>query len=622
MFVVMLVVVISVLVGVAPIGFNILSVLGSNLLPKKLKDKYQNTKFYLNKAEEYNFLLQSKKLSDKFKLGLINKKLLNKFNGFTYVDIVNNMSSDFGKLKLLLNHKVLKDIINIRISDIKITLEDPSKYELLYDILNDDEKYLLLSHISDDDFVIIKYEQIKKHLNDSKKTRIIRNLNKDENKLRLIKDINMDSEIYEILSTFKNFDMVISYVLKLNESYQIGLVAHMSEDEIKKFLDKNILVKPILKTINDESIFDRFFQMLSIEDKIDVLKYNKDSTLVMKYYRQYENYMSDKDKMDILVKILKGPDESLKKEAFELLPNCLVKKVASSNGEVKTASDIKMYKGIDAKISFGVELESSHKDSILIKTLDKFNYSWKVKGDSSIDDGVEIVSPILHYTKDDLSNLKFVCDFMENNGFVITNSCGGHIHIGFDYFKDVKELEMLYMIYTNTQDIFYDICNRKGSKERPKLKSYAKPISNNLYLAIATHKFEDKDKLNDFVNKMKKVQDDRYFDINIKNAQSKKKNTIEFRFPNGEISYDEVLLNITLIIKLCMAAKKYAYINKFDERYVPINLLLSNASKEARKDVLLKMLFEDNEELIALYNERYEANNITDVFTRKYIINF
>ena len=178
------------------------------------------------------------------------------------------------------------------------------------------------------------------------------------------------------------------------------------------------------------------------------------------------------------------------------------------------------------------------------------------------------------------------------------------------------------MIYTNTQDIFFDICNKKGSIHRPKLEYYAKPISNRLYLAISLHKFNEDEKLNDIVKEIKDIQDNRYFDINLKNAQSKLKNTIEFRFPNGEINYDEVLLNVTLIIKLCMTAKKYAYINEYDEKYLPVKLLQSDINKDARKNILLKMLFEKDKNLINLYNERYESNNNEDVFTRKYVINF
>lgn len=71
-----------------------------------------------------------------------------------------------------------------------------------------------------------------------------------------------------------------------------------------------------------------------------------------------------------------------------------------------------------------------------------------------------------------------------------------------------------------------------------------------------------------------------------------------------------------------MAAKKYAYINEYDEKYLPVKLLQSDINKDARKNILLKMLFEKDKNLINLYNERYESNNNEDVFTRKYVINF
>lgn len=612
----------SIIVGTMPTLFKIASVIGSSLLPKKIRNKYQNSKYYLNNAYEYGFLLKSNKISDKIKLKLLNKKLLSKFNGFSYIDIVNSFKSDDSKLTFLLKDKTLKNIINIKLDGHKISLSDENNYEVLYNFLDDNEKYKLLSHISNDKFVIEKYNLIKKNLNDYKKSKIICNLENDENKLLLIKDITSDNQIYDILSTFNSFEKVENYILKLNDAYQTGLVSCMSDDEINKFLAKNLLIEPILKVTNKEEIFSKYFTNLNINNQIDILKENKYFTIVCKYYKLIENSLSDEDKMRIIVKFLKSSDQNIKKAAFELLPNCLVKTIASSNENEKICEDIKYFNNVDNKISFGVELESSHKDSTLIKTLDKFNYSWRLKGDSSITNGVEIVSPILHYTQKDLGNLKYVCDFMKNNGFVITSDCGGHIHVGFDYFKDIKEIEMLYMIYTNTQDVFFDICNRKGSKERPKLNSYAKPISNTLYLAISTHKFDDKRKLNDFVKEMKEIQNDRFFDINLKNAQSKLKNTIEFRFPNGEINYDEVLLNVTLIIKLCMAAKKYAYINEYDEKYLPVKLLQSDLNKDARKNILLKMLFEDDENLKSLYNERYESNNIEDVFTRKYVINF
>ena len=521
---------------------------------------------------------------------------------------------------ILTNINIFK---NTHTTSEKIDFKNPMYYEKLYNFINENDKVNYLTHIKNDEFVIEKYNHLKRKLNEKNKYKIISSLERDSNKLLLINDVKSEEFIYKILSTFKDFTNIENYLICAPLDYQIFLIRHMSKDNINKFLEKNILVKPILVVTNDKDIFTKYFNELSNEDKIFILKNNIYSDIVLKYYKIIKNNISEKDSLEILVNIYKLSDEKTKKEIFNLLPSSLIKEIFISNKKVNLCDNKPvMYENIDKSISFGLELEASFDEGELIKKVRKINKTWSIKGDSSIENGVEIVSPILHYTQNDLANLKYICDFMENNDFKVTNECGGHIHIGFNYFSNAKELEMLYMIYTNTQDIFFDICNKKGSIHRPKLEYYAKPISNRLYLAISLHKFNEDEKLNDFVKEIKDIQDNRYFDINLKNAQSKLKNTIEFRFPNGEINYDEVLLNVTLIIKLCMAAKKYAYINEYDEKYLPVKLLQSDINKDARKNILLKMLFEKDKNLINLYNQRYESNNNEDVFTRKYVINF
>ena len=617
----LLIIILSAITAVfARYGIENILVMISGILPLNIRKKYQNSNFYLNIAKDKKTLLSSKKLSDKFKLKLINKKLLKRLSTEDILNIISNLKNDKSIFNILTSINIFK---NIDKNDGKIEFENPIFYEKLYDFVNDNEKEKFLTYIKNDEFVIEKYNHLKRKLNEKNKCKIISSLESDSNKLLLINDVKSEEFIYKILSTFKDFTNIENYLICAPLDYQIFLIRHMSKDNINKFLEKNILVKPILIVTNDKDIFTKYFNELSNEDKIFILKNNIYSDIVLKYYKIIKNNISEKDSLEILVNIYKLSDEKTKKEIFNLLPSSLIKEIFISNKKVNLCDNKPvMYENIDKSISFGLELEASFDEGELIKKVRKINKTWSIKGDSSIENGVEIVSPILHYTQNDLANLKYICDFMENNDFKVTNECGGHIHIGFNYFSNVKELEMLYMIYTNTQDIFFDICNKKGSIHRPKLEYYAKPISNRLYLAISLHKFNEDEKLNDFVKEIKDIQDNRFFDINLKNAQSKLKNTIEFRFPNGEINYDEVLLNVTLIIKLCMAAKKYAYINEYDEKYLPVKLLQSDINKDARKNILLKMLFEKDKNLINLYNERYESNNNEDVFTRKYVINF
>ena len=607
---------------VVPIRYTVenILVLINFILPLNIKEKYQNSNFYLNIAKDKKTLLTSKKLSDKFKLKLINKKLLKRLSTEDILNIISNLKKDESIFNILTNINIFKHTYK---TDDKIKFNNPMYYEKLYILINENDKVNYLTHIKNDDFVIEKYNHLKRKLNEKNKYKIISSLDYDSNKLLLINDIKSEEFIYKILSTFKDFTNIENYITCAPLDYQIFLIRHMSKDNINKFLEKDILVTPTLIVTNDKEIFSKYFNELTTEDKIFILKNNIYSDIVLKYYKLIKDNIREKDSLEILVNIYKLSDEKTKKEIFNLLPTSLIKEIFISNKKVNLCeNNLVMYENIDKNISFGLELESSFEEGELIKKVRKINKTWSIKGDSSIENGVEIVSPILHYTQNDLANLKYICDFMESNDFKVTNECGGHIHIGFNYFSNAKELEMLYMIYTNTQDVFFDICNRKGSIHRSKLEYYAKPISNRLYLAISLNKFNEDENLNDFVKEIKDIQDNRYFDINMKNAQSKLKNTIEFRFPNGEINYDEVLLNVTLIIKLCMAAKKYAYINEYDEKYLPVKLLQSDINKDARKNILLKMLFEKDKNLINLYNERYESNNNEDVFTRKYVINF
>ena len=598
--------IILLVIMILPIKFTVenVLVLVNFILPSNIKRKYQNSSFYLNIIKDKKALLTSKKLSDNFKLKLINKKLLKRLSTEDILNIISNLKKDESMFNILTNINIFK---NTHTTSEKIDFKNPMYYEKLYNFINENDKVNYLTHIKNDEFVIEKYNHLKRKLNEKNKYKIISSLECDSNKLLLINDVKSEEFIYKILSTFKDFTNIENYLICAPLDYQIFLIRHMSKDNINKFLGKNILVKPILVVTNDKDIFTKYFNELSNEDKIFILKNNIYSNIVLKYYKIIKNNISEKDSLEILVNIYKLSDEKTKKEIFNLLPSSLIKEIFISNKKVNLCDNKPvMYENIDKNISFGLELEASFDEGELIKKVRKINKTWSIKGDSSIENGVEIVSPILHYTQNDLANLKYICDFMENNDFKVTNECGGHIHIGFNYFSNAKELEMLYMIYTNTQDIFFDICNKKGR----------------LYLAISLHKFNEDEKLNDFVKEIKEIQDNRYFDINLKNAQSKLKNTIEFRFPNGEINYDEVLLNVTLIIKLCMAAKKYAYINEYDEKYLPVKLLQSDINKDARKNILLKMLFGKDKNLINLYNERYESNNNEDVFTRKYVINF
>ncbi|MDD5865949.1 MAG: amidoligase family protein [bacterium] len=598
------------------------------VLPSKLNEKYTNSNIYSNVLSKHNTILKSKKINDKIKSKLLSKKLIKLLNKSTIVNIISNINCDELKYHILSNKNIFKEKLN---KEAKLDFKDNIYYEKIFSFLDEKSKIYFLSYVNNDNFVIDKVLNGNLNISTYNLTNIILSLNEDKSKLVLLPKIDKAYSVYryDIISSFKDKRLILHYIDEFDNFYLKQVFSFFSPKELENYMNNSKYKLLILQILDDVNIVEKYFDNFSDKEKISFIKNVNNNKVKYYLFKKITNILNDKEKLEILLSILKNEkDLEFCKEIVSQINDDTYKLMLLSNSK-NFKKDIlinepKIYPiNADQNITFGVELETSHEYSKIYLTLKNMLSNWKITRDSSIYEGIEIVSPILRYNSKSLQELKYVCDFLENNNFFVNNECGGHIHIGFDYFKNPKEVEMLYTIYTNCQDIFLDICNRKNSTIRPKIKCYAKPISQRLYIALRENNFNDIKNIKNFVEKMKTIQNSRYFDINIYNALNKNKNTIEFRFPNGEINYDEVLLNITLIIKLVMVSKKYAYINEFDERYIPIKLLEDiSIDIETRKNILLKLLFEDNEELINLYNERFESNKKETSYERVYALKF
>ena len=87
--------IILLVIMILPIKFTVenVLVLVNFILPSNIKRKYQNSSFYLNIIKDKKALLTSKKLSDNFKLKLINKKLLKKLSTEDILNIISKLDS-------------------------------------------------------------------------------------------------------------------------------------------------------------------------------------------------------------------------------------------------------------------------------------------------------------------------------------------------------------------------------------------------------------------------------------------------------------------------------------------------------------------------------------------------
>lgn len=442
--------------------------------------------------------------------------------------------------------------------------------------------------------------------------------------------LTSETEITEYLDLFKDRlgDYFISTIIEKipNIQFKIEVTNKYIKDEYIKTL--------VIKSLPDNYKNTFINQIKSITNKVEIILSfnNKDyikNYAVLKEYSSYRSKLvSATEDEDFIISMFKKidslkfrlnlitliTDNNLKEKLYNLIENESIRKFLLSNtnkNEFKDKlkeSDLLATK-VDKDITIGVELECCNKSIDLYRGLHTIFNDYDIKSDISVKSGFEITSPILHYNVKDLSTLKSVCSLLKENNFYTDNSCGGHIHIGASYFTNEQDYLTLLYLYANTEDILYYICDKEGTIKRPSCKRYAKKIKENIIKSIEGNLFDINNM--SITEKLKEISLEREIGLNFKNLGSIFKNTIEFRMPNGEIDFNELLLNIKLFTRLIEVSHELS-INPNDKL-----LSLSKETDETKKlDILLNILFDSDEEKI-LYKNRYIKNKLLDLKQQK-----
>ena len=80
--------------------------------------------------------------------------------------------------------------------------------------------------------------------------------------------------------------------------------------------------------------------------------------------------------------------------------------------------------GLPTNMTIGVELEAEVTYAEHIRLVGKILNGWEVKGDGTLENGVEITSPILHSTENDMFSLATVSNIMQKFDLKTTKNCG------------------------------------------------------------------------------------------------------------------------------------------------------------------------------------------------------
>lgn len=331
-------------------------------------------------------------------------------------------------------------------------------------------------------------------------------------------------------------------------------------------------------TENKDLITSSFFEASTIKDKLEYIKNTHQFYEKITPLEEYlMDFITDKE-----VRYLYDSNKEVFREKYDT--------------PVKTTYDI------NEDITFGIELE------LVNPNIDKFinipclleNY--KITKDASVGGGLEVVSPILHYKETDLKSLASVCKMLNDTNFFANQSCGAHIHVGASYLTTKQDYLNLLYLYANTEDIIYLITDRTSSQKRIKAARFAKKIKQEIESAIKNNSIDNED----YIKGIKDISKAKYRGLNFQNINKKDKNTIEFRMPNGELDFEELLPNIRLFTKLIEVSHNINYDKTKYDLFIKIG---HEEDERKRLSILLDLLF-DKELDKEIYLERYDSNHL------------
>ena len=380
-------------------------------------------------------------------------------------------------------------------------------------------------------------------------------------------------------------DTAKSYFLKdFNDEEKATIILYIQDKNIlKKYVDAPYLYKYrstiVARTEDTNLILDKFIQIDSLTFKLNLINKVKDNDLK----KMLICMLDDKNLMEFLI----SNETTL-----------------SNNDFVK-----KLYENtiINPNITIGVELEACNEDiKNFNKTKTVFN-DFNIKQDLSVKSGFEIVSPILHYNLTDMNKLYQVCELLKRCNFYTDQSCGGHIHIGASYFTSKEDYYMLLYLYSNVENILYYITDKEGTIKRSSVERFAMKSKEEYLKAIDEGLFNKEHFNSEITDVFNEINKDRYKGLNFKNIGSEYKNTIEFRMPNGEIEFSELLANIKLFARLIEMSHELVQIDKTDIIKQKALKLSHTKDEEEKLLLLLEILFPNPTDRI-IYLKRYKTN--------------
>ena len=257
---------------------------------------------------------------------------------------------------------------------------------------------------------------------------------------------------------------------------------------------------------------------------------------------------------------------------------------------------------------YGVEIECNMPTQDAIYDLrDSIDNGLGITEDGSLgNQGVELQTAILSGNKGE-KFIKEVCKKLEDLEFSVDNSCGLHIHLSGDDFKDkIEKIRNLWLFYYVFDDVLLSMLPQNRRKNRfciPLKKSYNITDIVNLENVKDAEKLWYKTEEEEAIEKKKKNHTDssRYNGINLHSLLAE--DNLEIRYHSGTTNVKKILEWVNLHATIMDSAEQFSENNliKSSELLTLTDKIKSFMSflplKEASKDYLLMRIKKFNPDL-------------------------
>ena len=545
---------------------------------------------------------------------------------------MDNIKEDIKTLQTSINQEERKKVITKKINTYSL--------DEIFMFLNEKEKEIYCHHLSSTSLK----EYIKKTKNNNEIIDYIienrKHLKIDSHKAYILSTLLTDKEKLKILKECNNF---------ITPHFYTKIITTIEDETLKIKLLKSIITISnlkcytidIVKSFESDQTKEIFLDYFETKDQVTIIMSFKNKDLIKEYIKD-EKYKDYKTQLIFATEDTEYIKQTFKETKADILKQNIIKRVKNKDIKLELLettgnknaiyfyrSNLDRYysdyiselneeeiksSNIDERITIGTELEIMNQDINNYKYLGTVLKNYTIQPEITVKNGIEIVSPVIHYTKKDLQELKAVCEILQKCNFKTGKQTGGHIHIGASYLTEPKDYFMLLYLYSNCENIIYLITDRKNTKKRKSIEQYAQKVKKEYIKAFDRKIIHEHQSLEGLTETLSILTDSRYKGLNLRNITSKDKETIEFRMPNGEIDFNELLANIKLFAKI---VQKSHELNQTKEKDLEIELLSKKINEKLRLELLLDILF-DNETEKQVYVDRYRANkSLIDIINKE-----